>query len=528
MPAHLEGFTPKKLNQFRHRLPVCSGDESLDPHKTNCSRRCTYELVAADDVCHLPGEPKLGPAAAAWSTLDFANATAFVAGHENARAAVAHLTGGPFRSPCRGSASPQQGISRTLLLALAPAFHGSTALLNFIMSNPGVSTLCSGLSWECEGAKFLRVSKKTASLMSELGLASKPWGVLDNNGREHSESFYKMISLIKETRNNRSLRAGTEQLKPNASLAANTPWCTPKLAKTLTKMVGEGADSPSTVALTAIIWEAVATWSRIWDLRAPVLLEKTPSWISDVPLLHDALVTYSGPWPLRAVRPVYAIMWKPLCLASLSSHFRHNVGVANGSSLLCARGDKKVGGSKEICEAILNDDKRLCDWEAVEGSGMCTGRICSPLTELQKEVDKLEETVHIVTWAKRVGARTIIISYADLLWKPNVVSKQLEKLLPCIASNGFDSKWRPKLGKDIFKKNTFKVDGSVYSYGQLHPPRSMCYDVKTNRCMTGILSCTGQKSSFGGATLQSKPYTDLLARYEAHSNFLLEHTEINL
>eukprot|EP00729_Bicosta_minor_P023945 gene23945-16238_t len=48
-------------------------------------------------------------------------------------------------------------------------------------------------------------------------------------------------------------------------------------------------------------------------------------------------------------------------------------------ALSCARGDEKVGGSKEVCEAITDeDDNTVCFWEAVEGmdiSGFCQEKI---------------------------------------------------------------------------------------------------------------------------------------------------------
>jgi hypothetical protein len=47
-----------------------------------------------------------------------------------------------------------QGCTGTLLMSLVPPYHGSTSLLSLFMKNSGISTLCSGMQWECEGGKL--------------------------------------------------------------------------------------------------------------------------------------------------------------------------------------------------------------------------------------------------------------------------------------------------------------------------------------------------------------------------------------
>lgn len=41
-----------------------------------------------------------------------------------------------------------------MLVTLAPAYHGTTALLEMLMSNHNVATLCALNTWECEGLKI--------------------------------------------------------------------------------------------------------------------------------------------------------------------------------------------------------------------------------------------------------------------------------------------------------------------------------------------------------------------------------------
>ena len=53
--------------------------------------------------------------------------------------------------PLRPVCDPQQAsLSRLLLTLSPPPRHGSTALLQTVMSSPRVHTMCSGGSWECE------------------------------------------------------------------------------------------------------------------------------------------------------------------------------------------------------------------------------------------------------------------------------------------------------------------------------------------------------------------------------------------
>ena len=55
----------------------------------------------------------------------------------------------------------------------------------------------------------------------------------------------------------------------------------------------------------------LATFSSVWDLSKPVLLEKSPAWFNNVEMLHEAVLRYSGPWPLRKVRRLGWVLYKP-------------------------------------------------------------------------------------------------------------------------------------------------------------------------------------------------------------------------
>mmetsp|Transcript_55765 Transcript_55765/g.120519 ORF Transcript_55765/g.120519 Transcript_55765/m.120519 type:complete len:343 (-) Transcript_55765:103-1131(-) len=58
--------------------------------------------------------------------------------------------------------------NRVLLLSVTAPFHGSTAVLQLMMSSPNVSTLCAyGKNWQCEGAPIMSDEKGWPALVDE-------------------------------------------------------------------------------------------------------------------------------------------------------------------------------------------------------------------------------------------------------------------------------------------------------------------------------------------------------------------------
>jgi hypothetical protein len=210
------------------------------------------------------------------------------------------------------------------------------------------------------------------------------------------------------------------------------------------------------------------------------LLEKSPQlWFRGADALHNALLHYRGPWPLRKIRPVYAMMWQPLCLQKLSSHF-------------------------------IKEFKT------------------DPVQRLERSVATVERAVELVHWAKRVGARMVVLNYADLLWRPGIVSARLKALLPCVADFEFDAQWTPKLYADIYPGNRIKSVGTTFSYGKAHPPASQCYNLEASSCRFSH-DCVSWKwhiehfNTFTGAaksTPKSPSLESFLKRYRLAANTL--------
>lgn len=441
-----------------------------------------YELTQSDDICRTLEEREHELKAP--SVADFSSAAAFLAIHEDQREKIPAELPGKLQVPCAGKTVQHgpasaamaeevggrpRGVERTMLINLVPAYGGSTALQEFVLSNSRIASLCRGNMWQCEG-QLLGTKKKhnwrnftaTARDLRLYDLMHN-WSVLSDNGTVLNASFPEILS-------NTMAAARCFDVYNTAQSTTSKRACNWNDLAALNMSTAGRTVAFTEASLPSMIWDAVATWGRIWDLRKPVLLEKTPHlWFRGADVLHNALVHYRGPWPLRKIRPVYAMMWKPLCLQKLSSHFR--------------KGFKK-----------------------------------DPVKHLDYAVAAVERAVELVHWAKRVGARMIVLNYADLLWRPGIVSARLKALLPCVADFEFDAQWTPKLHADIYPGNRFKPAGTTFSYGKAHPPASQCYNLEASSCNFSD-HCDSWKwheahfKNFTGASAKSTPKSPSLESF---------------
>lgn len=243
--------------------------------------------------------------------------------------------------------------SRILLLTLAQAGHGSTALLEVLMSSPKVSSLCRGKSWQCEGFQLARV--------------------------------------------------GTCGIDPNSARPCQT-----KLLESM---------------------DIFESFSKHWDLKRPVLHDKlfpdevpyttaVSRSISTANLLMTGKFAAAG---ITKLKPVYVLMWTPFCVRKLSSRpFLPRYG--------------KSGIESEV----------------------------STLQQLQLQHSALISS----------GVPVVVISYADLLWRPHETVSRLERFLPCVGALDID--YIPSHGKDVFVENGWKVNGSVHAFGAKHNAMECC------------------------------------------------------
>ena len=164
---------------------------------------------------------------------------------------------------------------------------------------------------------------------------------------------------------------------------------------------------------------ALREWSYYWPLDRHVLLEKTPSqWLR----IRDTVRGLgAAPLPRKLVQlGVHSLeikvllMWRPWCLASLSSN------------------------------AVSSQKKNYTSWAVEELVHLNSGRVARHRA--------LRES----------GAPLLVIAYSDLLFRFNDTARRIENFLPCLGelSNWFV----PVNGRDILVGNKWKAQGTVASY----------------------------------------------------------------
>ena len=233
-----------------------------------------------------------------------------------------------------------------------------------------------------------------------------------------------------------------------------------------------------------------------FNTQRPVLLEKSPTWWKfPIDELHAALMTFNGTamggsssitdagssgsvQVLAAVSPAYVVMYRPLCLAVLSSHFKemaHKTAKQSSKSSLQGRIDE--------------------GWYAA----------------FKFEVDHIQLAIDKIKWAMNTaGVFMVVVNYADLLWGSAVVVDALLSLLPCTSGDTFNSSFTPVVGRDIFFGNNFKTKGTVHAYGESHPPAHMSYNMSTGLCFSNAML----QASFVSASLRTNTtFLALQGRY---------------
>mmetsp|Transcript_94313 Transcript_94313/g.148363 ORF Transcript_94313/g.148363 Transcript_94313/m.148363 type:complete len:390 (+) Transcript_94313:60-1229(+) len=99
----------------------------------------------------------------------------------------------------------------------------------------------------------------------------------------------------------------------------------------------------------------------------------------------------------------------------------------------------------------------------------------------ESEVGTLEQLKELHTSLLDSNKKVIVISYADLLWRPKETAARLVKFLPC--AKGFDGSFVPEKGVDVFNGNLWHVHGSTSTYGEKHDSAECCgYNIEKRVC----------------------------------------------
>eukprot|EP00039_Didymoeca_costata_P017467 m.324177 g.324177 ORF g.324177 m.324177 type:complete len:340 (-) comp16540_c10_seq24:156-1175(-) len=183
-------------------------------------------------------------------------------------------------------------------------------------------------------------------------------------------------------------------------------------------------------------------WVKYWNLSSPALLEKTPTQVQVMQELFDFIKSGNYNKKLGKLKPVYIFVWRPACLRTMSSHkstFKGELGILN------------------------------------------------QMLELYEKI--------------RHQAPTILINYAEMLWKPDKVAKRLHNFFACLPP-GFNPDYVPVMEKDIFWKNMMKTHATIREYGRRHRPIQHGYSLADMIC-----------TNYGDVTEQDK---EIMKTTETH------------
>lgn len=87
-----------------------------------------------------------------------------------------------------------------------------------------------------------------------------------------------------------------------------------------------------------------------------------------------------------------------------------------------------------------------------------------------------ERNMHL----RRAGCAVLVVSYADLLWRPRRTISRIEDFLPCGVQLRRD--FVPKLGRDVYPGNKWKMNFTRVQFAKSHPAQSLGYNLTTSSC----------------------------------------------
>mmetsp|Transcript_88546 Transcript_88546/g.156761 ORF Transcript_88546/g.156761 Transcript_88546/m.156761 type:complete len:308 (+) Transcript_88546:84-1007(+) len=184
-----------------------------------------------------------------------------------------------------------------------------------------------------------------------------------------------------------------------------------------------------------VLRNATATWAEYWDLSRPLLMKKAmyetmAHTVLEAHHMYLRMVTEGLPQrmqdaSIQGLRFAYIAMWRPLCLASLSS--------------------------------------------ATPG--------------VIKEVEQLEYLDNLVARLRQeTDAQVLVINYGSLLWDLEKTKKRVEEFLP--EAGPLHTNFQPAMNLDIFPGNRWKAKLSISQFASAHQNEvaSLGYNVEQQKC----------------------------------------------
>eukprot|EP00448_Togula_jolla_P001163 CAMPEP_0170611684 /NCGR_PEP_ID=MMETSP0224-20130122/23319_1 /TAXON_ID=285029 /ORGANISM="Togula jolla, Strain CCCM 725" /LENGTH=363 /DNA_ID=CAMNT_0010937133 /DNA_START=45 /DNA_END=1136 /DNA_ORIENTATION=- len=169
--------------------------------------------------------------------------------------------------------------------------------------------------------------------------------------------------------------------------------------------------------------QVLETFSETWDLNRSVFLDKQtqsfPQLEGEDDVVRNTLPRRMKAHGIEKLRPAYIIMYKPLCLWTLS-HL--------------------------VTKEVFKDPRAVAKFE---------------LKRLQQQVQVYEK------FASQ-GRAPLVLNYAHLIWHPDFAKQRLERYLPCLGSLDMDFVPEEVPGTGM------KITMGTQSYGNTFEPVSCC------------------------------------------------------
>lgn len=162
---------------------------------------------------------------------------------------------------------------------------------------------------------------------------------------------------------------------------------------------------------------------------------------------------------IRSLEIRLIIMWRPWCLARLSSHARRDM-----------ESDYRMWAYNEF---IMTLSRHATHHKYLTTLGASSWR--TPWDPKDGAAWEQPQVISTMTYS------VLVISYADLLWRQPYTLARLRAFLPEAASD-LHTDFVPRLGVDYFPENYLKVHGTVAQYGEMHPSASVGYDPSEATC----------------------------------------------
>ena len=136
-------------------------------------------------------------------------------------------------------------------------------MLQMLMSNTGIATLCSTNAWECEGTK-IKHKKLPSTCLANIHVANRYFVRADGSISPREMEFQAFMEKFVRVEKEEVLVVDGKTSTSTINFIPAADYQHYKITTSTTHRSGRVTHGVQLVARRAAIWEAVRTWGRIW------------------------------------------------------------------------------------------------------------------------------------------------------------------------------------------------------------------------------------------------------------------------